>query len=598
MPQVIPIQYVGVQDCDHAKLSTNEVLLYALANADDDRYGHEGGYAVIHRAQPVPDLPGASVSFDALAAAYPVLWPYGHGLFHDARPRKLSFSEYIRWAIQYFDKRFRKHHSFGFVAFSIQQKQSALLSAKIHMRRSDFEADTDLLAELRLRDLQDAQVDEDAHRPIRNERVKSLRRHLYATSSHIMGSGKARAGYRSRIWSTCLWLRPPTLWVTINPLDYEDPIAQILAGENIDMGSFMSFVGPNSKERARNMADDPFASASFFHFIIETTLECLFAVRMHTTKRQVEDRMGIFGYVSGYFGVVEAQGRGSLHVHMLLWLKHAPNADEMLDLLTQARFREKIVAYIDHNIRTHLDGFDEGYVKDHEREPHISFSRPPDPRGSNWKGETVKMERRLARAHQVHVCKLSTCLRRNSHGKMVCKRRAPWPLVEKTVVHATGVLDLRRTYSFLNGYSPAILLCLRCNNDIKMVIFGKETKSIGGYLTNYQTKDPSKTYNMSALLGSALMYHQQHLSQFESAREQNRLLIYRCFNVLNRQAELSGPQVMSYLMNWGDNFTSHQYVPVYWGQLANALRQAYPLMNERELDDQVCFCFTIFGKND
>ena len=82
---VIPIQYVGVQDCEQAKMSTNEVLLYALANADDDRYGHEGGYAVIHSAQPVPDLPGASESFDALAGAYPALWRYGQGLYHENR---------------------------------------------------------------------------------------------------------------------------------------------------------------------------------------------------------------------------------------------------------------------------------------------------------------------------------------------------------------------------------------------------------------------------------------------------------------------------------------------------------------------------------
>ena len=75
---------------------------------------------------------------------------------------------------------------------------------------------------------------------------------------------------------------------------------------------------------------------------------------------------------------------------------------------------------------------------------------------------------------------------------MVCKRHAPWPLVERTIVHATGILDLHRTYQFLNGYSPAILVCLRCNNDIKMVIYGKDTKTIGGYLTNYQNKDPSK----------------------------------------------------------------------------------------------------------
>ena len=59
-----------------------------------------------------------------------------------------------------------------------------------------------------------------------------------------------------------------------------------------------------------------------------------------------------------------------------------------------------------------------------------------------------------------------------------------------------------------------------------MVIYGKDTKTIGGYLTNYQNKDPSKSYNMSALLCSALTYHQSHLPHLESLREQNQLLIY------------------------------------------------------------------------
>ena len=91
---------------------------------------------------------------------------------------------------------------------------------------------------------------------------------------------------------------------------------------------------------------------------------------------------------------------------------------------------------------------------------------------------------------------------------------------------------------------------------------------------------------MSALLGSALAYHQTHSSHMESLREQNRLLIYRCFNVLNKQVELSGPQVMSYLMNWGDSFASHQYVSVYWSQLANALKRVYPsLAVERRLEN-------------
>ena len=120
------------------------------------------------------------------------------------------------------------------------------------------------------------------------------------------------------------------------------------------------------------------------------------------------------------------------------------------------------------------------------------------------------------------------------------------------------------------------------------MIYGKDTKNVTGYLTNYQNKDPLKSYNMSALLGSALMYHQNHLPQQDSLREQNQLLIYRCFNVLNRQAELSGPQVISYLMNWGDRFISHQYVSIFWTQLASALNQVHPsLRNVRgtEIDD-------------
>jgi hypothetical protein len=555
-------------------MSTNEVLLYALANADDDRYGHEGGYAIIHGAQPIPDLPGATQSFDALAGAYPTLWPYGCGLFHQDRIRKLGFHEYIRWTLEYHDKRFRTHHSFPFVAFSIQQKQSALLSAKIHMRRRDFEADTNLLADLSLRDLQEAQVDEEAHRLIKNERVQRLRRHLYATSSHIMGSGKMRTTYRSQIWGASLWMRPPSLWMTINPLDYENPIAQIFAGEDIDMDSFMNFMGPDPNQRARNMANDPFASSAFFNFLIRTTLETLFGVRV--SRLRVESGIGIFGLVNGYFGVIEAQGRGSLHIHFLIWLKNAPNADEMVELLNQAHFREKIANFVEYNIRTHLDGFDEEYVIKSNREPHVSYSRPPNPRDPNWDTERNVVERKLARAHQIHVCKTTTCLQKNAQGKLVCKRRAPWPLMEKTIVHASGILDMRRSYGFLNGYSPAILTCLQCNNDLKVVIYGKDTKNIGRYLTNYQSKDPSKTYNMSALLGSALKYHHTHSPPMESLREKNRLLIYRCFNVLNRQAELSGPQVISYLMNWGDHFTSHQFVSVYWGQVANTLKRAYP----------------------
>ena len=101
-------------------------------------------------------------------------------------------------------------------------------------------------------------------------------------------------------------------------------------------------------------------------------LETLFGIRI--LPQQIESRLGILGFVNGYFGVVEAQGRGSLHVHMLLWLRHAPNANEMLELLTHTDFCEKVAKYVEFNIRTHLDGFDDEYVDHNKREGHVSYS--------------------------------------------------------------------------------------------------------------------------------------------------------------------------------------------------------------------------------
>jgi hypothetical protein len=37
----------------------------------------------------------------------------------------------------------------------------------------------------------------------------------------------------------------------------------------------------------------------------------------------VETKPGIFGNMSGYIGTIEAQGRGTLHFHVIGWLRNA-----------------------------------------------------------------------------------------------------------------------------------------------------------------------------------------------------------------------------------------------------------------------------------
>lgn len=41
--------------------------------------------------------------------------------------------------------------------------------------------------------------------------------------------------------------------------------------------------------------------------------------------------------------------------------------------------------------------------------------------------------------------------------------------------------------------------------------------------------------------------------------ERSRRMILRCYNSLATKSELSGVQVASYLMNWGDNYTNRSF---------------------------------------
>lgn len=95
-------------------------------------------------------------------------------------------------------------------------------------------------------------------------------------------------------------------------------------------------------------------------------------------------------------------------------------------------------------------------------------------------------------------------------------------------------------------------------------------------MTTYQTKKQGKSFNTSALMAKALLYSNDHSDHLTDIREKNRLLLFRFFQSINRESELSGPQVISYLMGWGDVFRSHHYVPLYWSSLSAYLSKVYP----------------------
>lgn len=552
----------------------------------------EGGYTIRHggfaRDFGAPRPGGGDCSNkeeNPSCFTFPFLFPYALGGLEAKKKVPVSFTEHTRWCLQYHDGRFRKHPTFPFWSFSIQQKRQALTASKLIMHRKDFEKVSLAISDLTADDLEQARVEEEQGKPISNPKVLLLRHFVQVTMQHVMGSDAARALNRSKLWSTSLYLNPMSLWITINPTDRHDPICQVFAGENLDMDNFNPMAGPSALQRAQNVANDPFAAAQFFFFLAETILGALFGFSVK--GRTSQNKIGALGLGNAYFGAVEAQGRGSLHLHMMMWLCHSPNAEEIVERLKLPAFRDKIKKYIQANLRSHIDSLDQNVLDSMEPDPALAWSRPPNPDSPTYTNDLALLEIRLAKAQQYHRCSPSTCLRFNRQKKeMTCKRRAPFELSPDDEVSELGEIKTKRTVAYLNTWNPTVFYGGRCNNDIKFITNGSEARNVGFYITNYATKKQGKSYNQSALLAKTYMFHNSPGQIHANSQKSNTSFLFRCGLAINREQEFSGQQVMSYLMGWGDTIQSHTYSPIYWSSVTRELRELFPeLKSSEEIDN-------------
>ena len=134
----------------------------------------------------------------------------------------------------------------------------------------------------------------------------------------------------------------------------------------------------------------------------------------------------------------------------------------------------------------------------------------------------------------------------------------------------------RRLCCWLNSYNRWLLLCGRCNHDVKLIVNGCETCVLVLYIGNYATKKQSRSSNTSALLAKRLAFHRQSSSSVQDILDNNRLLLQRCTNALITQKEFSGPEIASYLMGWGDTFISHSYSLLFLDAAMASLYEAFP----------------------
>jgi len=331
--------------------------------------------------------------------------------------------------------------------------------------------------------------------------VQTLMRELKAVGQHQDGSDFKKGSLRYQIKALMMELGQPTFFITINPADLHHPILLHFGDKEINLDEPFLLNWLTKQERCRLVADNPVASAKFFQTLVTIWLETILGVHEHPSNNE----RGVLGRVNGYFGTVETQGRGSLHLHMLVWIHGSLSATEISERLDSPELHPMF----QHELMKYLDSVVSEEHPVHPRPPktkcpadqHSCSARPPDPSGPDFETKFVTDLGNIVDECNIHK-HTQTCYK---YGHDKCRFDFERPAVEITAIK-DGVVFVRRRpgHGWVNNYNDIFSVALRCNNDIKFISNGADSKALSFYITDYITKNAMSSHNVFPLLLSAI----------------------------------------------------------------------------------------------
>ncbi|CAF3216892.1 unnamed protein product [Rotaria sp. Silwood2] len=196
-----------------------------------------------------------------------------------------------------------------------------------------------------------------------NSVLNKLLQHIKTVGGRVMGSAYSRTALRTRIHALIFNQGLPSIFLTLNPADTHSPVALYFAGVKLNLDNVQNEQLMDTYRRAEIIASHPVSTAKFFHLLITNILGTMIMG-------------GVLGPVKAYFGTVESQGPGSLHLHLLIWLDHDMKPADMKEKIQDATFRNKLKAYLEDIIKEDLDDFKDKQVIESSDVVPRSFNTP------------------------------------------------------------------------------------------------------------------------------------------------------------------------------------------------------------------------------
>ncbi len=434
---------------------------------------------------------------------FPWLFPYGLGglkNIYGAKP--VTEERRKQQLLMYHDKCFQLEPLFPLVALNHEQMKKSTTSGYILADKSKFKDIADHLLNINAETLTDI-VQKLKTGPVKPETEKEgacfkVLNDLDYVAYKIQGSITSKKYMRNEIWSLVSYLGAPSWFVTFAPADIKHPIALYYADTDV------SFVPKfrDQDECLKLIANNPVAGARFFKVMVDLFIKHILGVGL--------DCPGLYGETSGYYGTVEQQGRLTLHLHVLLWIKHSLTPQEIRACIMDPNsdFQKAMVEYLE---SVHQGEFGTGTMETvatqvdelKKKTLHIpateTLPQPPPSKCNHehspdcsacqayelWKDNYIKEVDEILYLSNVHKCNTRSKFTKAPKGAEnigmqesdnrgctdpitgICKARFPRETFPSTQVdQETGALIMKKGEPWLNTFTPAMSYLMRCNHDV------------------------------------------------------------------------------------------------------------------------------------
>ncbi|CAN0496989.1 unnamed protein product, partial [Ectocarpus sp. 12 AP-2014] len=431
-------------------------------------------FVLTHSGQMVSDFhnPGLFVG------AYFDLFPHGVGGHLDKRTRPLDLKRWAQILLRRRDARFRKSRTFLYCVCALIFRREAISNARWKLRGRVPRDVASRIAGVTAQDLRAVAAEMEtgssgfsalADRPGIRDLIKNMES-VHAGASWTIYNERST---RMIAISFIVQMGQPLFWLTINPADVNSPIVMVLAGVELDVTSRLKADFPAYADKLRFVANDPVASADFFHATIDAVLTCLLRFGA------CDGDGGVLGRVKGYVGMTEEQKRLTLHCHLLVWVYGYNDFASFRELMdkTPTRYFE-LAEYLDEVI------FDQ--IATLSDINHVMRGPRNNVHDDKYAHLMYLDLAGLTGGANLHKCQ-ATC-RKFNHGDscsiahLVNDNGLPDPLSDRFTA------ELRRLHSHINSFNPVIQFAIRSNMDLKILLRDSDAKGLLFYILNYSTK--------------------------------------------------------------------------------------------------------------